>query len=72
MSDLVELAKSKGQVVRICDNTEFAHIRAHKVPEGGENERMRLTANGALLVQEGGYYWSVSGTEELREYLEGL
>ena len=71
-SDLIELAKSKGRVVEICYDPHYASIRAHKVPEGSENERMRLTSDGTLLTVHDGYYWATGLISDIREYLETL
>ena len=64
---LIELGKQKGRIIERCVDAKFAAVDCGPAPD--TNERMRLTADGAMLIVNEGRYWQV-GT--LNEVYDGL
>jgi hypothetical protein len=65
-----ELAQQKGRVVKACHDPEFAALDCGEAPDS--NERMRMTAGGALLTVDEGRYWQVGPLEDVYNGLKGL
>ena len=63
-------ARTAGLVVEPCRHEDFIAIRLSEIPEDRKNERMRMTAEGALLTVADGYYWQVGTIEDVANYLK--
>lgn len=67
--EIIKLAESKGYCAKPCVAENFIAVKIGKADS--PNERMKLTADGQVLVVDEGYYWQVGGVGEWAEYLQG-
>jgi hypothetical protein len=70
IEDVIELAAQKGRVVKACHDPEFAALDCGEAPN--PNERMRVTADGAVLTVNNGRYWQVGPLVDVYNGLKGL
>jgi hypothetical protein len=70
IEQVIALAAEKGRVVKACHNPEFAALDCGEAPE--TNERMRMTAGGALLTVDEGRYWQVGTLDDVYNGLRML
>lgn len=68
---VMEAARAVGLVVEPCNNEDFIAVRASKAPPGTQ-ERMRMTADGAVLTVSDGYYWQVGAVSDIENYVKTL
>jgi len=68
---VMESARSVGLIVEPCHDENMIALRSDPVPEGC-NERMRMTADGALFTVSDGFYWQVGTVEDVANYVETL
>lgn len=74
MSDrdaVMQAARAVGLVVEPCNNADFIAVRAAKVPPGTQ-EKMRMTADGAVFTVSDGYYWQVGSVSDIETYVKTL
>jgi len=64
---LLSLAADKGWSAKECHDPDYVAFDCGPAPD--TNERMRLTAEGALLTVDDGRYWQVVS---LKDAYEGL
>ena len=69
IEEVIALANKKGRVVKACHSPEFAALDCGEAPAG---ERMRLTADGALLTVNEGRYWQIGTLNEVYNGLRSL
>jgi hypothetical protein len=67
--EVIALAESKGYRAKPCVDESRMAVKIGKADH--PNERMKLTADGQVLVVDEGYYWQVGGVDEWAEYLKG-
>lgn len=67
---LIALAKEIDRVVVPCHNPEHAALDCGEAAD--TNERMRLTADGAVLIVSDGRYWQVGTIKEVYNGLRRL
>ncbi len=70
IEQVIALAAEKGRVVKACHNPEFAALDCGEAPK--TNERMRMTAGGALLTVDEGRYWQVGTLDDVYNGLRML
>ncbi len=70
IEEVIALAIEKGRVVKACHSIEHAAIDCGAAPD--TNERMRMTADGALLLVDEGRYWQVGTLDEVYNGLRSL
>lgn len=68
--ELIEYGKTIGKVITLCDNPELVAVDCGEAPD--TNERMRLTADGALLTVRDGRYWQVGEIGEVARALGAI
>jgi|GEM_PF-1537001 len=69
IEDVIKLAKQKGRVVKECNDPEYAALDCGPAPE---NERMRITSTGALLMADEGRYWQTCGLQHMYDYIKSM
>ena len=70
--EVIEQARAVGLTVEACSNEEFLALRLDSKPED-PNERMRVTADGAVLtVGDDGYYWQAGTVGDVANYVRSL
>jgi len=70
--EVIERASACGLTVKACEHPELMAIRLDQKPDD-PNERMRMTASGAMLtVGDDGNYWQVGTVEDVANYVRGL
>lgn len=70
IDQVISLAAEKGRVAKACHDPAYAAVDCGPAPE--TNERMRMTADGALLTVSEGRYWQVGPIEDVFQGLKGL
>lgn len=65
---VIAKAISVGMYAKACSDEEYIAIECGKVEN--QNERMRMTSEGALLIADDGYYWQLATVEELAKHLK--
>jgi hypothetical protein len=70
IDEVIALATEKGRVVKACHSPEHAALDCGAAPD--TNERMRMTAGGALLTVDDGRYWQVGTLDEVYNGLRSL
>jgi hypothetical protein len=70
IEEVIALAAEKGRVVKACHSPEHAALDCGAAPN--TNERMRMTAGGALLTVNEGRYWQVGTLDEVYNGLRSL
>lgn len=68
---VMERARAAGLTVEPCANPMMIAVRVGEAPKD-TGERMRLTADGAVLTVADGYYWQVGTVAEVARYVETL
>jgi acyl-coenzyme A synthetase/AMP-(fatty) acid ligase len=68
---VMQMARDAGLVVEPCVAEDFISIRVGEAP-AGTSERMRLTADGALMIVNDGYYWQVGSVDDVASYVRSL
>ena len=64
-------AREVGLIVEPCALETLIAVRTGEAPKD-TNERMRMTADGALLTVIGGYYWQVGTVGDIDNYVQTL
>jgi hypothetical protein len=67
--EAIKKATERGLIVKPGALEYLVSVRTDKVPPDN-NERMRITASGNLLIVEDGYYWQVGTTDDLIRWME--
>lgn len=67
IDEVISLATLKGWTAKACHSPD--HVAFDCGPAPDSNERMRLTADGALLIVDECRYWQVV---EIKDAYEGL
>ena len=67
--EVIALAEAKGYRAKSCVAEDKMAVKIGKADH--PNERMKLTADGQVLVVDEGYYWQVGGVDEWAKYLKG-
>lgn len=70
IDEVIALATEKGRVVKACHSPKHAALDCGEAPD--TNERMRMTAGGALLTVNDGRYWQVGTLDEVYNGLRSL
>lgn len=65
--DIIKLAESKGYSAKPCASENLMMVKIGKADN--PNERMKLTADGQVLVVDEGHYWQVGSVDEWGNYL---
>jgi hypothetical protein len=68
---VIKQARKAGLVVEPCVDKAFIAIRVGEAPTG-TNERMRMTADGAVMTVKEGYYWQVGSVDAVANYVRSL
>ena len=68
---VMQKAREKGLIVEPCVDKSFISIRVGEAP-AGTNERMRMTADGAVMTVNNGYYWQVGSIDDVANYVRSL
>lgn len=68
---VIQDATNVGLVAEPCRDEGYIAIRCDKAPKG-TNERMRITADGAVLTIFDGYYWQVGTIDDVSNYVKTL
>lgn len=64
-------AREVGLIVEPCALETLIAVWTCEAPED-TNERMRMTAGGALLTIADGYYWQTGTVEDVANYVKTL
>lgn len=64
------VAREKGRVVKACADPGHAALDCGEAPD--TSERMRMTADGALLIVSEGRYWQVGTLLDVYNGLRSL
>jgi len=67
--EAIKKATERGLIVNPGAIEYLVSVRTDTAPPDN-NERMRITASGNLLIVEDGYYWQVGTTEDLIRWTE--
>ena len=65
--DIIKLAESKGYSAKPCASENLMMVKIGKADN--PNERMKVTADGQVLVVDEGHYWQVGSVDEWANYL---
>ena len=68
--DVQAMAETKGRVVKQCEDPEYVALDCGEAPDS--NERMRMTAHGAVLILDKGRFWQVGPIADVYIALKGL
>ena len=68
--DVQAMAEQKGRVVKACHDPSCAALDCGEAPN--TNERMRMTAGGALLIANEGRYWQIGTLDDVYNGLKGM
>lgn len=66
--EVISLAESKGFQAKPCASENLMMVKIGKADN--PNERMKLTADGQVLVVDEGHYWQVGTVDEWTQYLQ--
>ena len=66
--DIIKFAESKGYSAKPCASENLMMVKIGKADN--PNERMKLTADGQVLVVDEGHYWQVGTVGEWTKYLQ--
>ena len=69
--EVMTQARAAGLTVTPCASPDHIAVRAGEAPRGS-NERLRVTADGALLTVDEGYYWQVGTVDDGARYVETM
>ena len=61
--DIIRMAQDIGWIVKPCYDPTMIAVQCGIAPDA--NERMRVTAEGAVLIVDDGYYWQIGTTQEV-------
>jgi hypothetical protein len=67
--EAIKAVTERGLIVKPGALEYLVLVRMEAVPPDN-NERMRITASGGLLVVKDGYYWQLGTTEDLIRWME--
>jgi hypothetical protein len=70
IEQVIELAASKGRIVKPCHDPEWAQLDCGEAPNDGRG--CVMTSDGAFLLVEEGRYWQAGPMQDVWDGLKAL